>query len=368
MMQAIGLMSGTSMDGIDAAIIKTDGKKVEDTGYFWTENYDPELRARVRGITKSDSVLKLDLAKVERDITIAHAEVVNKLLEKYGIDKSEIDIIGFHGQTISHFPNEGITWQIGNGAMLAEKTGINVMCDFRRRDVAAGGEGAPLVPLYHAAIVNKFKEPIAILNIGGSANLTYIAKREKKAGLDIIGFDTGPGNSLLDDWVHRNSGKNFDENGDFAASGKINKKLLDQVLSDPYFAKVPPKSLDREYFSQLIYNLFETGEKISLEDGAATLAAITAKAVVKASAFLPSKPAKWFVCGGGRKNNAIMAMLAKNLKGKVEKIEALGFNGDVLEAQAFGFLAVRAFYGMNLSLPETTGVKRLVTGGAFYRA
>jgi len=348
------------MDGVDAALIKSDGTRIEDTGKDFFAPYSPELRKRLRAIVLKGNISKIELLRVEKEVTIAHASAVNALLTKSGVKKSKVDLIGFHGQTIAHFPGEGITWQIGNPSLLAELTGIDVVSDFRRHDMAAGGQGAPLVPFFHAAIASKTGEPIVMLNIGGVANVTYIEKN-----LPVIAFDTGPGCALLDDWIFKHSGKHFDDDGGIASDGKVDKVLLKKLLSDPYFNKKPPKSLDRQHFAYLAEDLLKS---VSLKDGAAILAALTVGAVVKACDFFPKIPKKWFVCGGGRHNEAIMSGLKKNLKGKVEKIESLGFNGDMLEAQAFGFLAVRSHLGMPLTLPETTGVKRPATGGAFYQA
>ncbi len=353
-------MSGTSLDGIDAAVILTDGERVRQRGEWLTIPYSREMRDRLRAAMHGEGNLLI----LERDLTLLHAEAVKALLEKARLKPADVTVIGFHGQTIIHRPKEGITWQMGNGALLAEKTGISVVTDFRRRDVAAGGEGAPFVPLYHAALALDMDLPVAIVNLGGIGNVTWIGRSEatskKLLAHDIVAFDTGPGNVLINEWMERTIGEAYDENGKHAVAGTVDENALAEYLRVPYFSKHPPKSLDRHDFS------INGVEHLSVEDGAATLTAFTAETVALAVEHFPAPARSWLVCGGGRHNRAIMQALAERL-GRVEPVEAVGWEGDALEAQAFAYLAVRSMRGLPLSLPTTTGVSRVVTGGALYQ-
>lgn len=359
-MWALGLMSGTSLDGIDAALIRTDGEQVMGFGPWLTMPYDETFRARLRDAVYGHG----DMLLLEYDLTLRHVDAVKTLLKQAGVSHKTVGVIGFHGQTVIHRPNEHLTWQIGNGALLAEKTGISVVSDFRRHDMAAGGEGAPLVPLYHAALARQMELPIAVLNIGGSANVTWIGRSEKTSydllDLDIMAFDTGPGNVMLNEWALKTTGLDCDRDGALALAGKIYHPIVEAMLKDPYFSKVPPKSLDRNYFS------LEPVEKLSPQDGAATLTEFAAAAVEKGASYFPMPARQWFVTGGGRHNPALMEALKRRYL-QVYTVESLGWTGDVLEAQAFAFLAVRSLNGQALSLPTTTGAIRAVTGGAHYR-
>jgi anhydro-N-acetylmuramic acid kinase len=350
---AIGLMSGTSLDGVDAALLRTDGEVVERTGQALTLPYDTATREVLRACLGSGG----DVPLAGRMLAERHADAVHALLARAGLSAAEVDILGFHGQTISHRPAEGVTWQIGDGARLAELTGIDVVADFRSRDMAAGGEGAPLAPLYHAALVRDLGEaPIAVLNIGGVGNVTWVY------GEEIVAFDTGPGGALLDDWVLHRTGAQFDEGGALAAEGKVHQDRVDDVLDrDPYFQRAAPKSLDRDAFSVDLGNL-------STPDGAATLLALTATSVARAEGLLPAAPVCWIVCGGGRHNQTLLKALAERVSGKVQTAEEFGWDGDALEAEAFAYLAVRSLRGLPLSLPSTTGCSAPVTGGALHQA
>lgn len=358
---ALGLMSGTSLDGIDAALIKTDGQQVFEFGPWLTipfeENYQERLREAVYG--------RGDMLAMEQDLTLKHADAVKKLLAQADMSHKEVRVVGFHGQTVAHRPHEHMTWQIGNGALLAEKTGIDVVCDFRRRDMAAGGEGAPLVPLYQAALARHMELPITVLNIGGIANVTWIGRSENTGydvmALDIMAFDTGPGNVLLNEWARKATGQECDTDGKLALAGKADQAMIDTMLKDKFFNRHPPKSLDRNYFG------FDALVGLSKEDGAATLTEFTAAAVEKGAAFFPVPSKQWFVSGGGRHNPALMAALKRRFK-QVYPVESLGWAGGALEAQAFAFLAMRSLKKLPLSLPTTTGAAKAITGGALYRA
>jgi anhydro-N-acetylmuramic acid kinase len=350
-LRAIGLMSGTSLDGVDAAWIETDGEQVFANGPSLTVPYDAVLRADLRGILDRADGLAAndpDLLNAVARLTEVHVQAVLALAR-------QADIIGFHGQTILHQPQNRRTWQIGDAALLARRTGLPVVHDFRSADVAAGGEGAPLVPVYHAALAHGLERPLAILNIGGVANVTYLG-----ADGELVAFDTGPGNGPLDDWVARHTGEVFDRDGALAGAGRVNDVVLGLLLGHPYFARLAPKSLDRLDFAQSLAASGLSG--CTPADGAATLVAFTARAV--AAAQLPEAPKRWLVCGGGRHNPAIMAALQAVLSAPVGPVEDVGWDGDGLEAQCFGFLAARSQAGLPLSLPGTTGVPFAMPGGS----
>ncbi|MBB2174334.1 anhydro-N-acetylmuramic acid kinase [Gluconacetobacter johannae] len=348
MVRAIGLMSGTALDGVDAACIETDGETIHATGPAITIPYPPSLRRRLREILDHAASLSPDdpdLRAVERDMTHQHVEAVRAL-------RCDADLVGFHGQTILHRPEEGRTWQIGDAALLSGETGLPVVHDFRSADMAAGGEGAPLVPLFHAALTRRIPRPVAILNIGGVANVSLVGEDGA-----LVACDTGPGNALLDDWALRHTGVPYDRDGMLARAGQVDHAVLAILMSDPFFVRAAPKSLDRLAFHQGLAAL----SRLSAVDGAATLAAFTVRAV--ASLPLPFQPRRWLVCGGGRHNPVLMEGLRVHLAAPVAPVEAVGWNGDALEAQCFGFLAVRSVRGLPLSGPGTTGAAMPVTGG-----
>jgi len=352
--RVIGLMSGTSLDGVDAAFIETDGVGRVVTGPSLTVPYPAEFREALRAILgatePSDAV-----DAVERRLTELHADVVRELRRRH--DLGHIDLIGFHGHTILHRPAAGWTWQIGEGALLARLTGVPVVSDFRSADVAAGGEGAPLVPVYHRALVASLPKPLAILNIGGVANVTWIGPGEA----DLIAFDTGPGNAPIDDWMRDKAGAAFDAGGETAHRGKVDRAFVTRFLDHAFFERPPPKSLDRDDFRQF------RPDHLDAADGAATLAACTVAAVLAASRHLPAAPVRWLVTGGGRHNRALMDGLAAGFNVPVEPVDLMGWDGDALEAQAFGYLAVRSVEDLPLSFPGTTRVPRPQTGGRLDR-
>ncbi|MFO0998548.1 MAG: anhydro-N-acetylmuramic acid kinase [Alphaproteobacteria bacterium] len=355
---ALGLMSGTSLDGVDAALVETDGERILGFGAVLTVPYEPSFRERLRGTLGG----KGDVESVARDLTLIHAEVVRDLLGRVGRRPGEVGVIGFHGHTILHEPEAGRTWQIGDGALLARTTGIDVVSDFRSADVAAGGQGAPLVPVFHWALGRTLARPLAVLNIGGVANVTWIGPDLAAGEPNLLAFDTGPGNAMIDDWVRRHTGRLYDEDGALARKGTVDARAIERWLSHPYFQRRPPKSLDRNAFS------LDPVEGRSPEDGAATLAAFTAAAVRQGTSHFPAAVQRWLVGGGGRHNPAIMAALRSALPASVDPVETVGWNGDALEAQAFAFLAVRSRRGLPLSLPSTTGVARPTPGGVSHRA
>jgi anhydro-N-acetylmuramic acid kinase len=357
---ALGLMSGTSLDGIDAALIESDGERIACFGPVGYRPYrDGErdlLRRAFAGATGlSDRAARPDaLAEAEALITDAHARTVEDFLGTHGIDRKDVAVIGFHGQTVLHRPEHRLTVQIGDGAALARRIGVPVVYDLRAADVAAGGQGAPLVPVFHRALVENLQKPhpVAVLNIGGVANVTYID------GTDLIACDTGPGNALIDDFMMARSGASCDRDGAAAARGRIDEAWLAAALTHAFFAAAPPKSLDRNAFASL------DTSGLSLDDGAATLAALTAGAVAAVVPLLPRAPRTWIVAGGGARNATLMRMLAARLApATVEAAQTLGWASDAIEAQAFAFLAVRSLNRLPITFPGTTGAPRPMTGG-----
>jgi anhydro-N-acetylmuramic acid kinase len=365
MMTAIGLMSGTSLDGVDVALIKTDGRRVAalgPSGYRpYTETERGLLRqalAEAAGLAQRDARPGV-LAEAERAVTIAHAEAVAAFIAQNRISADSIDIAGFHGQTVLHRPAAKLTVQIGDAAALAKAIHIPVMYDFRAADVAAGGQGAPFVPVYHRALAQSLGRdgPIAVVNIGGVSNVTYIDGSDA-----LIACDTGPGNALLDDFVFRTLGKPFDCEGRLAAQGAVDEAWVAEALQHPFFAAAPPKSLDRNQFAALPQRDW------SAADGAATLTAFTVGAIAAVAPLLPKPPLSWVVTGGGARNLTMLRMLRDKLApAAIESADALGWSADAMEAQAFGFLAARGLKGLPLSYPATTGVAFPMTGGLLAR-
>lgn len=354
LVNALGLMSGTSLDGIDLAWLSTDGENLVEAGPSLTVAYEPGFRAALAGALGQ----RQPPADLTRALTLRHAQAVRQFRAKHDV---KIDVLGFHGQTLFHRPDEGVTVQMGDGALLADETGIDVVGDFRSADVAAGGQGAPLVPLYHAALAHGQERPLAVLNIGGVANVTWLGR---EAG-EILAFDTGPGNALLDDLALKLTGEPMDRDAKLARSGKPHRAALAALMKHPYFERRPPKSLDRDDFARHADRLTAP---LAPADGAATLAAFTAQAVAEARKHFPEPPLWWLVCGGGAHNPLIMARLRELLEVPVDPVEVLGWDGDVLEAQAFAYLAVRVLRGLPLTLPTTTGVRAPTKGGRVFKA
>ena len=360
MVRAIGLMSGTSADGVDAAALETDGRGRVEFGPWLTLPYEPGFRRRLLALDRTDAA---DVRAVESELTEAHIAAAERLSERLDAPAA---LVGFHGHTIHHDPARGVTRQIGDAQRLADACGADTVADFRSADMEAGGQGAPLAPLFHAALADGLEKPLAVLNVGGVANATFLDAGGGEAGFpSMAAFDTGPGNALLDDWAARRAGMPMDRGGRLAAAGRVDKARLEELMADPYFAAPAPKSLDRGHFSALAD---ETLAGLSPADGAATLAAFTAEAAAAAARLASRRPKRWLVCGGGRRNPALMRALASRLGAPVEPVEAAGWIGDALEAQAFAWLAVRSVRGLPLSLPQTTGVSAPCAGGRLYRA
>ncbi|MCC2110812.1 MAG: anhydro-N-acetylmuramic acid kinase [Hyphomicrobiales bacterium] len=358
--RTIGLMSGTSMDGVDAALIHTDGIEVFAYGATIARPYTDEERSVLRAAlvaarcVEDRSARPGALAKAEAIVTNAHAETVEKLLAQTSIEAATIDVIGFHGQTVLHDPAAQLTIQIGDGEKLAARLRIPVVYDFRAADIAAGGEGAPLVCVFHRALAQGagLRRPVVVINIGGVANATMILDDGS-----LIACDTGPGNALLDDFIAERMGQPMDRDGAIAGAGQVDEQLLARLLDDPYFDRPAPKSLDRDHFSRSAL------ASLSTENGAATLAAFTADSIAKTVAQFGETPRAAIVCGGGVHNPAILSRLTMRLGCPVKTADKLGWSADFLEAQAFAFLAVRSLEGLPLSFPGTTGVATPMTGG-----
>ena len=357
--KAIGVISGTSMDGIDVSIVETDGDMAVQPGAGGTYPYPEELRKRLLDLIAEPARAQSEpLEDLDRAVTDAHIDAIRRFMKDAGIDAREVSLIGFHGQTVYHRPEIRFTRQLGIGARVAEEFGIDTVDRFRHADVASGGEGAPFVPLYHRALAGRLAQPVMILNLGGVGNVTYID------GDIVIAFDTGPASALLDDFVLRRRGLAFDEDGRLAASGVADRALVEEFMRNPYFDRPAPKSLDRQDFHARAKSV----ETLSDENGAATLAEFTIESVAAALRHVPRAPQRWLVTGGGRRNAHFMKRLRERLGVAVDPVEAVGWNGDFLEAQAFAYLAVRSTRGLPLSLPTTTGVPHPMPGGELHRA
>lgn len=344
-------MSGTSVDGVDVALIETDGERVASHGPALTVPYDEATRRTIRAAFGADEPSDATRA-AERAVTEAHLQAVRHWSSQTGTAISSIDVVGFHGQTVTHRPERHFTWQIGDGARLARALGVRVVNDLRTADVSAGGQGAPLVPIYHAALVRDLGRPVAVVNVGGVANVTWIG-----AGGELLAFDTGPGNGPIDDWCSKRAGLRFDKDGALAASGKVNRGRLERFSEHRYFARLPPKSLDRGNFNE------SWAEGLSAADGAATLTQGTARAIALGAQHFPAPVTQWIVSGGGARNPTLLRAIAEETGGKVATAAEFGWDGDALEAEAFAFLAVRSLRGLPISFPGTTGVPRALTGG-----
>ena len=357
MTRAIGVISGTSMDGIDVALIDGDGETIAEFGPGATYPYAADLAERLRAVVADPARAAGPLDDLEREVTDAHVAAVETFLADHAIPRASVALVGLHGQTVLHRPQERYTRQLCDGARAAGRLGLDVVCDFRSADVAAGGEGAPLVPLYHAALAEGLERPLMFLNWGGVGNVTYLGRSG-----EIVAFDTGPANAPLDDFVRRRLGLSHDENGALAASGKVDQALVAAWMADPYFRRPAPKSLDRNHFHALAAG----AEALSDADGAATLAAFTVEATAAALALVPEAPKRWLVCGGGRRNATLMARLTQRLGVAVEPIQSIGQDGDFVEAACFAHLALRSRRGRPLSLPSTTGAPEPMTGGVYW--
>lgn len=353
---ALGLMSGTSMDGVDAALIRTDGQEVFAFGPSYFRPYTAEERAVLNAAQGMWPGQSNALQAASEVIHHAHLEAIHAL--------PKADVIGFHGQTLAHDPACARTHQLGDGARLAKAAGVPVVWDFRSADMRADGEGAPLAPFYHFALARAvgLTAPVVFLNIGGVANVTWADPRaaEPEEPGALLAFDTGPGNALMDDFVWARTGSVFDAEGQLARTGQAYEMAN---IGQEFLERTPPKSLDRHDFHQAMDQVTEMSDA----DGAATLLKLTVDTIHAATEHFPSAPARWLICGGGRKNATLIEALAARADAPVDPVEAVGLDGDMLEAQAFGYLAARVLDGLPTSAPGTTGCDVPVCGGEIAR-
>jgi anhydro-N-acetylmuramic acid kinase len=363
-------MSGTSMDGIDVAALETDGESHLRFGpsalHLYRHEDEVLLRRAVEAARSlSDRTARPGiLAEAERMLTMLHAGAVQTFLDANGIDPDSVGVVGFHGQTVLHSPERRLTVQLGDGPALARELGLPVVYDFRAADVAAGGQGAPLVPVYHRALAQTLERPhpIAVLNVGGVANITYIDSTP-----DPFACDTGPGNALVDDFMRARAGHSYDAAGVNAAQGLVDAEAVARVLAHPFFSQPLPKSLDRNAFREFAAKEARLADK-SIEDGAATLTAITAASVAAIVKLLPVPPRSWIVCGGGVHNVTLIRMLTERLApATVETADDVKWSADAIEAQAFAYMAVRRLRDLPITFPTTTGVPKPTCGGVLVR-
>ncbi|WP_372424813.1 anhydro-N-acetylmuramic acid kinase [Salinarimonas chemoclinalis] len=367
---AIGLMTGTVLDGmIDVASIRTDGERAVEFGAWRLAPYKTDIRALLAEATRAALAWRFEgpepaiFAEAERALTLAQAEAVADFMAETGLDPADVAAVGFHGQTVLHRAPEpgrpGDTRQLGDGALMAQRLGVDVVYDFRTADMRAGGHGAPLSASYHAALLRKIDAGpgTAALNLGGVANITWWDGAD-----DFHAFDTGPANGPINDWIIRHGRGEMDVDGALALAGRVDEERLARALEHPFLAAPYPKSLDRYDFTA------DMADGLSLEDGAATLTAFTAGTVARGLDILPTRPERLVVCGGGRKNPALMRELERRTRAAIVPAEEVGLRGDAVEAECFAYLAVRALRGMPLSFPETTGAPEPMTGGRIARA
>ncbi|KFB10484.1 anhydro-N-acetylmuramic acid kinase [Nitratireductor basaltis] len=361
---AIGLMTGTVLDGnIDIAMLRTDGERIFEFGPYELVAYPagivPLLREAMQAAIQWRFVGSEPeiFARAERALTTAQSEAVNAFLSRHGFEAKQISAIGFHGQTVLHVaPQNGVkgqTRQLGDGALMADITGITTVHDFRSADIKAGGQGAPLAPVYHRALLEQIGAgaDTAILNLGGVANISWCR------GSEMAAFDTGPANAPVNDWVREHTGGEMDRDGAIAAQGQVDEALLETLLAHPYMTQRYPKSLDRNDFTSSMAG------NLSLEDGAATLTAFSAAAVGKALDLLPQRPTRLILCGGGRKNPYLKRAIADRAQVEACVAEDVGLRGDAIEAECFAYLAMRSLRDLPLSYPATTGVSAPICGG-----
>ncbi|WP_127112259.1 anhydro-N-acetylmuramic acid kinase [Shimia sediminis] len=351
--RALGAMSGTSLDGVDAAVIETDGESIFQFGETGYRAYDADERAVLSAALGAWAGERAEAAASV--VEAAHIEVLR--------DFTDVDLVGFHGQTLAHDPRGKGTCQVGDGQVLASALDLPVVWDFRSADVQLGGEGAPLAPFFHFACAKYInaKGPVCFLNLGGVGNVTWVdpGKSTPEEEGALLAFDTGPANAPINDLMRERLGLDCDRDGAVALGGEVETGALELFLAEPYFTKMPPKSLDRNDFAEMIGLVRE----LSDADAAATLTAMCAAGVASGMQHFPAPPEKVMVTGGGRHNPVLMEMLRVSLECPVVPVEDVGLDGDMLEAQAFAFLAVRVARGMATSAPSTTGVGALVGGG-----
>ena len=363
---ALGLMSGTSADGIDVAILMTDGKTKMNLGPSDYYPFSKSFSAKIKSIFKKKlniekSKKQKRIVQIENEFTHLNLIAINKFLKKNKINKKKINVIGFHGQTISHNPSNGYSWQIGNSQKLANLLNIKVVSNFRENDIKNGGQGAPLTPIFHYYLTKKIKKKICFINLGGISNVTYFNHGSKTGLHNILAFDAGPCCSLIDDWVSENSNKRFDNFGLLARKGNVKKKIIHNFLKKSYFSKLPPKSLDRSFFSLSLLR------KLNIEDGTATLNNLVAESLLKAFDYFPNNPDLCILSGGGRLNKFLVELISNKIKkSQILLAEKYNWNGDSIEAYAFAYLSVRKLLNLPVTFPKTTGTKRPLTAGQIF--
>ncbi|MFM8700132.1 MAG: anhydro-N-acetylmuramic acid kinase [Hyphomicrobiales bacterium] len=355
---SVGVISGTSMDGIDVALLRTDGRELIKHGHGATLPYPAWLREALISVINTPAQAESgDLSALEDAVTDAHCDAVSYVLDAHNISSRSITCVGLHGQTVFHRPEHRFTRQLMNGRRAADRLRLTCVNRFRHADLAAGGQGAPLVPLYHQALARHLEQPVMVLNLGGVANVTSLDD-------DIISaFDTGPASAMIDDFVRQRTGQPFDTGGALAARGHADEALVAAFLAHPYFSRPAPKSLDRNAF----HDWMKLVAPLSDADGAATLTRFTVESVAAALKHVPRPPKRWLACGGGRLNGFLMHALRERLGVPVDPVESVGWNGDFLEAECFAWLAVRSIAGLPLSVPSTTGVPEPMRGGEIWR-
>jgi anhydro-N-acetylmuramic acid kinase len=360
--KSIGLMSGTSLDGIDLSMIESDGLSFIKTHKNQYYQYSDEFKNKLRKLIFDEKISLFEIKKIENELTILHANLVNDFLEKNQISSTEISVIGFHGQTIFHKPIDKITWQIGNAQLLAHLTKINVVADFRVNDIVNGGQGAPLVPIYHYYLFANQEKPIAILNIGGVSNITYFNNDLNS----LIAFDLCFGNAPMNDLMMKKLNREFDRNGEIASQGKPNIELIESISQNKIFHQEIPRSFSRNDFDETLSPILS----LELPDALATLSLLFAKILANnLQKFFNELPKKIIVCGGGAKNKTLL----KNMQNFLPNIEIIvadeiGFNPDFIESEAFAFLAVRRVKNLPISFKNTTKVNKIdgIIGGVIY--
>lgn len=364
----IGLMSGTSLDAVDAALVDFSNNTPTLVRAI-NHPLSADLRAAIQTLcTPGDNEIE-QLGRVDIQLATTFADAVKQLLKDSELNAEQVRAIGSHGQTIRHRPNDHFTLQIGDPNTIAELTGITTIADFRRRDMAAGGQGAPLAPAFHAAMFNSSSQARVILNIGGMANVTLLPATSASGDDSVIGFDTGPGNALMDAWVQRHQQQAYDHEGQWAASGTVNAQLLDTFLQDDFFSRKPPKSTGREHFNVtwLERQLSRFGQTIDPADVQATLSELTASSVQQAVARF--EPQEIVVCGGGARNIDLMQRLRRKFSaGKVSSSDDFGLSAEWVEAVAFAWLARESLAQRPGNLPAVTGARRPVVLGGIYPA
>ena len=363
---ALGLMSGTSADGIDIATLETDGKsyiKLGPSGYYpFTKSFSKKIKSIFKTKVSIKKIKnKKRIIKIESEFTKLNFQLIKKFLKNNKINTEKIDVIGFHGQTISHNPLNGYSWQIGDPKKLANLLNIKVVSNFRENDIKNGGQGAPLTPIFHYFLTRKINKRICFVNLGGISNVTYFDHKFNTGLNNILAFDAGPCCSLIDDWVSQNSNKSFDNLGNLAKKGIPNQRIIEKFLKKPFFKKIPPKSLDRSFFS------LSSLQKLKLEDGAATLTHLVVETLLISCLYFPNKPDLFLLSGGGRLNKYLVKIIKnKFLTKKIFLTEKYNWNGDSIEAYAFAYLSVRKLLNLPITFPKTTGTKKPLVGGRIF--